>query len=275
MLQNLLQLLLRFSGFWLFILLEGICFSLIISFNQKQGSVFLSSASQVSGGLSKTYSHSREYFKLNRKVEELQKENAKLKSLLFNQNIPIQNNIDTLYNEANEPAYVLRPAEVVSKTNMGNNNTFTLDKGLKDGIKPHMGVISKDGIVGVVTKVSNKFSMVMSVLNRESRISSAIKNRDCHGMLVWENMDPTVMTLESVPKHKTVAVNDTVISSGFSLIFPKGIPIGYVREVKKLSDRNSYEIKVNMQHDFFSLDYVYVIENILKEDFDKLEEQDE
>jgi rod shape-determining protein MreC len=125
-----------------------------------------------------------------------------------------------------------------------------------------MGVISShNGLVGIVRNVSENYAHVISLLHSQTRISCSVKNRSGHGSLIWTNLDPERMTLTAIPKHETIMVGDTVITSGYSTIFPKGIQVGRVEKVDKPAGSNSYHVTVKLFNDLSGIKYAYVVSN--------------
>lgn len=154
------------------------------------------------------------------------------------------------------------PGLIVNNSVNYTNNYITINVGEQDGVKAGMGVISSDGIAGVVTKTSNHYSLVMSLLNQQARISSMLATSNTLGDLVWSSgLKPNVMSLESIPEYVPVSKGDTVITSGYSAIFPKGIPIGVVSSIEEDRDKGFYQIQVLLSTDMHSVKRVYVVEN--------------
>jgi rod shape-determining protein MreC len=157
--------------------------------------------------------------------------------------------------------YSIIPATICNSTFHLANNHITLCKGKREGIEPNMGVISDRGVVGIVRNVSDNYAHVISILHGQTRISCSVLSRDTHGNLVWKSMDPQRMTLESVPKHEYIAIGDTVVTSGYSTIFPKGIKVGRIEKFEVIPGSNSYEITVKLFQNTSSLQHAYVIKN--------------
>lgn len=267
--MNLLQLLTRYGTFLLFLLLETVSFYLVVNYNENQEAIFLSSANRLSGGLNERYDKMLSYFDLDEKIRRIQAENAQLISEL--------ETLRSLYSDLSEIPdtalmYNTIPAKVFNKSTFGNNNWLTLDVGSKSGVKPGMGVINDKGVVGIVRSVSEKFSLVMAVLHRDMRISGAIYNKSSHGLLMWKDTDPRILDLAYVPRHIQLEPGDTIVTSGFSNIFPKDILVGTILSRQVPQGQNFYEIKVELAYDFFDLDYVYVVESLTRGEVIQLEE---
>jgi rod shape-determining protein MreC len=141
------------------------------------------------------------------------------------------------------------------------SNYITLDKGAKDGIKPDMGVVSVRGVVGIVFTVDEHFSVVIPLLNPKSKLSCKLNSGDYYGSLSWDGRDVHYANLEELPNHVEFQKGDTVVTSGFSAIFPPGLPVGTVVEMDNSRDHNFYSLKVKLATDFQRLKNVRVIQN--------------
>lgn len=256
---NVIQLLVQYGAHILFVVLEILCFTLIVNHNNTQKDIFLNSSNIFAGKIEEQRSNLVEYSNLRNLNDSLLRENANL----------IENLISIEYSNENIPAsdtvlsqYSLIPTKIVNSTINLRNNNFTLNKGSREGVHQDMGVVASHiGLIGIVRNVSENFAHVISLLNRQTKISCAVKNRNGHGTLTWENMDPLRMTLESIPKHEKILVGDTVITSGFSTMFPRGILVGTIESYEVPSGSNSYAITVKLFNDLTSVKYAYVIQN--------------
>jgi rod shape-determining protein MreC len=257
---NVIQLIVKYGAHLLFVVLQVICFSLIINYNKAQKDIFVNSSNVFAGKIADQQSKIVQFAKLKNQNDSLMRENANL----------IENIIGIEYSSDNIPAsdstlnqYRLIPTNIINSTINLTNNHFTLNKGSRHGVQADMGVIaSHKGLLGVVRNVSENFAHVISLLHSQTKISCAIKGRKGHGTLMWKNMDPLRMNLESIPKHEFIAVGDTVITSGYSTMFPKGLLVGKVEKFVIPSGSNSYSITVKLFNDLTNAQYAYVIQNI-------------
>jgi rod shape-determining protein MreC len=167
--------------------------------------------------------------------------------------------------------YTFLTARVVNNSINRRNNYLTLNKGSLQGVQAEMGVICPDGIVGIVKDVSEHFSSVISVLHKDSRISTKIKKNGYIGSLMWEGYNAGYAILKDIPKHVKLAVGDTLVTSQFSAIFPEGIMVGVIDKFDS-KPGDFYLIDVKLSTDFDNLSYVYLVTNVLKEEQKKLEE---
>lgn len=271
--SNLLQAFSKLSGFALFLLLEVVCFALIIRFNNYQQQVALSSANKYMGNLSETADELEDYLHLNEEVERLRAEVARLRAQEGN---AMYRDFDSTYASFDTIAqhFIYIDADVVSKTFLGRRNFITLNRGKKHGVEPHMGVVDDLGVVGVVRSASNYHSRVMTIFHPDARISAKLKGTGLFGSLTWdvEEQDYYHMILEDIPAHHTPELGDTVLTSGASILFPPDIMIGKVDDVFKESGASSHHIRVKLRNDLRAIRYAYAIKNLMKDDLSELVE---
>jgi len=151
-------------------------------------------------------------------------------------------------------------------------NYITLNKGKKDGVFSDMGVISDLGLVGIVYESSNNFSTVLPIINRDFRLSVQIKSNRYAGILQWEGDSPLYAMLNEIPFHVDLQEGDTIVTSGFSSIFPEGILVGEI-ESFSLEQGNFYDIRIRLSNDFQRLFHVNIIRNFRQEEQLNLENQ--
>lgn len=262
----------RNYAFVLFLLLEGIALTLLFSHNSYQRSKYLNSSNRITGNIYQTYNSVIQYFQLASVNKKLAKENAELRTMLENQST-IVNAVDSVFASPEEidTLYRFIPARIINNSVNHPFNYFTLNKGRDDGVKSDQGVISPDGIVGVVTHVSQSYAVGLSVLNSRWSISAMLQKNGYFGSLIWRDGDYTLADLTEIPLHVDVAPGDTIVTSGYSSVFPKGILIGTVEDFTRPDGENYYNIKVKLSTDFKALSYVEVIENEDKPEVEELE----
>ncbi|HZV70563.1 MAG TPA: rod shape-determining protein MreC [Saprospiraceae bacterium] len=260
--NNLLLFIFRYSAFLLFVLLEIVALVLIVRYNEDQRAIFLNSSAVFSGKLYKMADNAYKYGHLKVIADSLANENAQLKTELFNMERTFQH-----FSEGEKPldSCILEPFRIISASVINNsinqrNNHFTIDRGSLDGIHSGMGVISPHGIAGIVDEVGDHYSTAISLLHSAARISAAIKRNNFFGSLVWREINPAYMILEAIPRQADIRVNDTIITSGYSFIYPRGIFIGTVSRFWTEGGSNYYTIEVRLQEDISRLDRVYVVD---------------
>ena len=255
--RNLLLFFAKYGSSFLFILLEILCFYLIVNFNQSQRSIFLYSSNVITGKLYQEKQKVTDVFRLSDEVDSLRQENAVLlRRVLYYEGYGNPPTIDT-----SKFAYDLIPARVINQSINSRNNYMTINKGSNDGIAMDMGLISHDGLLGIIDNVNTKYARAISMLNSNIRISASIKNTGYFGNLLWRNNDIERMNLEAVPKHANITVGDSIVTSGYSTIFPANIFIGKIETFDVRKGAANYSITVKLNNDLSQTKYAYVINN--------------
>lgn len=259
-------------AFVLFLLLEGIALTLLFSHNSYQRSKYLNSSNRITGNIYEAYNSVVQYFHLTQVNKDLAEENAELRTLLENQTGIVATD-DSMFisTEETDTLYHFIPARIINNSVNRTFNYFTLNKGREDGIEPDQGVISDGGIVGVVTQVSGAYAVGISVLNSRWSISAMVKKNGYFGSLIWRGENYRVADLTEIPLHVDISPGDSVVTSGYSSIFPEGIMIGTIQDFSRPAGENYYNIKVKLSTDFKALSYVEVIENQNKTEIEELE----
>ncbi len=273
--RALIKFLLKYYYFLLFIVLEFFSLFLVIENNNYQKTLFLNSANVVSGNIYKSINNLTSYLNLRRTNEELAAENTRIYNTLKESYKSNKVSLTEIYDSTYLQQYKVTLAQVINNSVNRQNNYLTIDKGLKQGISPEMAVVSPTGIVGIVKNVSNNFASVISLLNTNLHISAMIKKNGYFGSLIWDGKNNKETTLKDIPNHVKINIGDTIITSGYSTIFPKGKLIGVISDFKQEEGGNFYIIKVKLSTNFNNISYVYVIGNLLKQEQKKLEKTSE
>ncbi len=264
--RNLLFFLVKYGPTFLFIFLQGLCFYLIVNNNDKQESIYVNSSNLFTGYLNQKTQEITNFLSLDEENALLRKDKASLLQQIINSNIEkASSQIDTIDNR-----YNLISSKICSKTLNLRNNYITLCKGALEGIEPGMGVISDRSVVGIVKEVSYHYASVLSILHSQSRISVSLKNKIHHGYILWDTADPQYVNAYAIRKYADISKGDTIVTSGYSIIFPSNLDIGVVEKFEVEAGGETFEIKVKLFDDFNSIDDVYVIKSLLKNEFDSL-----
>jgi rod shape-determining protein MreC len=174
------------------------------------------------------------------------------------------------FNTDSSAIYYFIEARVVHNQISGTENYITLNKGSADGIEKDMGVLTYKGVVGVIMSVSPHFSIVIPVLNAKYKLGCKIKGSDYFGPLVWDGEDSRYTYLGKLPRHATYNIGDTIVTSGYSAVFPGDIPVGTIENFyQQKDDYNS--VRVKLFTDFATLSEVMVVKNMLKNEQEKIE----
>ncbi len=235
---------------------------------------------ELAGKVNLQHDKVEDYFHLKKANEQLAKDNERLRNLL-RQNFETLDTINKIVTDSipfdslgSRRKWLYKMAKVVANTVTTQENYIELSRGYNQQMKKDLGVIDpNNGVVGIVTDVSENFSVVMSLLHKDSKISAKLKKGGDVGMVVWDGKDPNRLTLNDIRKSAKVAKGDTVLTSGFTATFPYGLLIGVVDEVLPDKSTNNYLIKLRSTANFYNLQYVYSIDNLQKEEMNKLLEK--
>lgn len=269
--QKLFYFFYRYRAFLVFILLEVICFGLIVSNNNYQSASFFNSSNYYTGEMLQFTGNVSGYFNLKTVNEELARENAKLHYQLTAEKSKHKDYVPNTSDFARIYKFKYFSAKVINNSTSRFANYLTLDKGYADSLKPGMGVISSRGIVGRVKSCSEHFSTVRSLLHDRWNVSCKIKRANIDGFIKWNGKNPQYADLLFVGRHHKLKVNDTIVTSGYESLFPEGIMVGTIKDFEVDQGKPFYKVNVLLSTDFSTLSYVYLIENNLKLEKDSLE----
>ena len=264
--RNLLAFLAKYNHWFVFILLEVICFVLLFRFNNFQGSVYFSSANAVAGKVYEYNSSVTTFFNMSQSNKKLSERNLILEQQVraLTQYIATHHGDSLAMEQCQKQAlagFKLIPAKVIQSTINREDNLITIDKGKADGIHEDMGVACGTGVVGVVYMASDHYSIVLPVINVNSNISVMIRKRGYFGFLHWKGTPSDIAYVDDVPRHARFALGDYVVTNGYSSIFPPGIMVGKILHVFNSSDGLSYRVQLRLSTDFGKLRRVCVIDN--------------
>lgn len=260
----------RYYFYFLFFLLEGISLSLFFNYNEFQGSVLYSAANSVSGSVNALFRNISEYLSLKKTNKVLIEEMAKLHARLPEAFYKTDANINFFHDTLSGIEYKYIGAKVISNSTNKRNNFLMINKGKLHGIENHMGVIIGNKIVGQVVSVSSHFSWIMSVLNKNSRISAKFKKNNQLVTVEWTGGNYRIGLVKEIPRHVIITKCDTIISSGNSEIFPEGILIGTINDYTIAEEENFNYATILFTTDFNSLGYVEVVVDLMRKEKEEL-----
>lgn len=267
--RKLLDFLVRKRHWFLFLLLEVVSLTLVYRNNAYQRNVMFSSANVVTSHVASVSGYVTSYLNLREINKELLERNGQLEMQL----LELQDRMDDLLADTVSFAgfvsdstvekfpYDFIVADVVSNSVTHLSNYITINKGRKEGVAPDMGVVSVQGVVGIVSTVSDHFAVVIPLLNPKFRLSCKVLGSNYFGSLGWNGRDMRYANLDELPRHVEFQKGDTIVTSGYSAVFPAGIIVGTVNAFEKQHDDNFYSLDVELATDFLSLNRVRVIRN--------------
>jgi len=263
--QRIIYFLIRNKDFILFLSLLFICLSINISYNEYNKSRFLNSSNTLFSHLYNTKFTISKYFNLEYQNKILTEENRKLRLFLYNTN---KKKVDQ-FEKVN---FDVTSVSVIKNSYSYSNNFITIDSGKKDSIDIDNGVISSNGVVGIIDKTTYNYSRFISILNTNFLLNAKFKNSNYFGILSWDGININKVQLKDVPKQAEVSIGDTIVTGGNSLIFPKGIPVGYVDSYKLDNSENYLELEIKLATDMTNIEKLYVLKNNNLREINSLDE---
>jgi len=231
-------------------------------------STFFNSSSWITGNIYETSFSITSYFDLKKENQNLVKENQRLRFLLFNRKDSVSIALDSM-----RMSYTITSGQVIKNSYANQRNYITINKGLKDSVKPDMGVITPEGILGIVENVSNRNATVQSILNDRSNINAKLKNTNHFGSLVWNAENYNTVQLVDIPRLVPLVIGDTVVTGAMSSIFPEDIPIGTIKQFDLDNSKSFWRIDVALFNDMTNVKNVYIVFNKNREEVLELQEK--
>jgi len=265
--RNLLAFISRYQFLFLYLIFLVISFVLMYNNNFYQRSKVVSTTGGITGRFNQYYENFAGFFELKKSNDDLATENARLRSLLKIRTKAIPDSLITI-----ESGLTVRyiSAKVISNSVQFRNNYFMLDKGWRAGIKKDMGVVTMEGVVGIIIDVSENYSSGISLLHKDTRISGRIKKNDQLVNISWDGWNYRLGDISHIPTHVNLIPGDTILTSGNSQIFPEGLMIGTVEYVEDEMENLFKKGKVRFSIDYNRLTYVYVVQNSSREEILRL-----
>ncbi|MAQ00154.1 MAG: rod shape-determining protein MreC [Flavobacteriaceae bacterium] len=265
--QRIIYFLIRNKNFILFLSLLIFSISLNINYNEYNKSKFINSSNFIFSSLYETQYTISKYFNLEYQNKLLVAENTELKEIVYN-----HLRKDSIPEKFKNIGFGVTASSVIKNSYSKSNNFITINKGFRDSIKLDNGVVSSNGVVGVIDKTTSNFSRIISILNTNLLLNAKFKNSNHFGVLSWDGLNINIVQLKDVPKQAKVKIGDTVVTGGNSLIFPKDILIGYVDSFKLDGSENYLELDIKLSVDMTNIENLYIIDNNNISEINKLNE---
>jgi rod shape-determining protein MreC len=275
--HNLFLFIRRYFNFIVLLLLQGFSIYLLVHYNSYHNALASNFMNEITGKVNTQFNKVDYFFQLRKTNEALVQYNEQLRNRL-NENFEKQDSstkivIENILNDTTgrQRKWLYLPTKVVSNSVSAQNNFIVLQRGANQQLKKDAGVVDlNNGVVGIVTDVSENFAVVMSLLHKDSKISVKLKKGGEVGQVIWDGKDPNRLSLIDIRKSARVAKGDTVYSSGFTTTFPYGLMVGTIEEVMQDRSTNNYIIHLKSSANFYNLQHVYAIENLQREEVDQL-----
>ncbi|MDR1881130.1 MAG: rod shape-determining protein MreC [Tannerellaceae bacterium] len=266
--HKLLDFLIRKRHWFLFVLLEIISLTLVYRNNAYQRNIMFGTANVVTAKILSLSGSVNSYLNLREQNRALLERNGALEMDLLMLRDQMEAMIaDTVSFRGFVPdsterfPYDFIMAKVVYNSVTYASNYITLNKGLKDGVSPDMGVISENGVVGIILTVSDYYSVAIPILNPKFRLSCKVLGSNSFGSMSWNGRSTRYANLDELPRHVEFQIGDTIVTSAYSKIFPEGLMVGFVSSFEKQRDDNFYSLKIELTTDFHRLNNVMIIRN--------------
>lgn len=256
----------RHSKWLVFAFFVTISCTLLFNGDPYRRHVFMTSAGRMAATVYKGANNVTSYFDLREINGDLNRRNAELQAEIVRMQETIdrlreQNFTDTLAIDSGVRHFDFIVAHVINNSISHPFNYLTINKGSSDGIKPELGVIDRNGVVGIVSTTGAHSARVISLLNPHFRLSCKIKRSDYFGSLVWDGANPSEALLEELPRHTVFEPGDTIVTSGYSAVFPSGLPVGVIIGADTDRNQNFFTLRVRLLADFTTLGNVQVVIN--------------
>lgn len=240
--------------------------------------MFGNTANRLTGKVNSQYNKVEYYFRLKKTNDSLVKANERLYNMLA-QNYEIPDSIatrqvlDTIKVDSilQFRKFTYINSKVVANSVTSQNNYVVLHSPNVSKMRVNMGVVDpNNGVIGVITEVSGNYAVVMSLLHKDSKLSGKLFKTGETGTVTWDGKDPNLITLSGISKGVKVAKGDSVITSGFSAIYPKGLLLGRIYEIYPEAGTSNYRILLRTAANFHTIEYAYSIDNAQQQEIDRL-----
>ncbi len=266
--RNVLLFIRRFHTFFLFLLLQGLSWWFLASFNRFHQARFLEVSQELTGSVNQRYDRVEDFFQLRAENNRVHALNDSLLNLLSENNLQVDTQQVVRQETTTDSVkrirrYVYRAATVIYNSINEDKNYFQINRGANDGIRENMAVLNSDGAaVGVIVLVSPTFSQAMSLLHVQQRVNASLKKTGDFGTLEWDGIHPDRLLLKGIPKSLFLKIGDTVVTSAYSFNFPPGKVLGQVSALSTDKSTNFHIIDVRPAANFRNLQQVFVVENL-------------
>jgi rod shape-determining protein MreC len=277
--RNIFLFLKKYAILLLFLFLQMISLVMLFSYNDFHQTVYWTLSNDLSGDINERINVVEEFISLKTENENLRAQNALLLEQLSVSNMQpdttsqVENALMIKDSTKVTRQFIYMPAKVLSSSVFLQQNYIMLHRGSDQGIKPNMAVVGIGGLIGTVVYASKNISLVMSLINRDSKVIAVLKKGSGLGEISWDGKNPSILLLSKVPKTINVNKGDSIVTSPYSDRFPPGILIGFVDKVDFDQETNTFRLKVKTAIDFNSVQHAYVVNNLMQPEIDQLKEK--
>jgi rod shape-determining protein MreC len=243
-----------------FLLIEGLSLLLVSRNGAIQRYRLMSGIRNIQSLIWDKGENARYFISLKETNRQLEEENIRLvKELEKYKSFAYKHTSDSVI-QAYNPEFKYIPAIVIKNSTNRRHNYIILDKGEQDGVTQDMGIITPSGVVGYIHSVGKKHSLAVSFLDVDNTITAIIKKSGTFGTFSWNGRNIGEASLREIPIHSTFSIGDTITTSGYSAMYPKGIDLGVIKSSQSVGG-TSFDLTVSLFEDFSNLHYVYIVDN--------------
>jgi rod shape-determining protein MreC len=244
--------------------------------------MFDNTANKITGNIYQRYDNIDYYFHLKKTNDSLAKANERLYNMLkqnylIADSLEVKNVIDSVREDSTmkERRFTYRLAKVVANSVSAQNNYLVLYGDQVSSMRKDMGVVdANNAVVGVITEVSGKYAVVMSVLHKDDfKTSGKLFKTGETGTITWDGESPDRITFSGISKGVKIKTGDSVITSGMSAYYPKGLLIGRVQDIFENKSSSTYRLSLKPAANFHNIEFAYTIDNAQQQEIKKLLEK--
>ncbi len=244
----------------LFIIAETIAISHYAWSNSyTQAKIFVAS-NRVTGGVTGTMHNMTHLFELPGENRRLSERIAQLEAQVDEYEL---NMVDTLAAGEiifDDPAYTYVVGKVVSNSINKHDNFIVIDKGIEDGVREQMALITPSGeMLGYVAGCTERYSASLSMLSASFTTSGKVKGGANYGSISWSGENRYQVSMSELSKYEPINVGDTIVSTGFSNIFPGGVTIGTVASFELNEMQTAYEVDIDLAAQMTAINHVLLV----------------
>ena len=204
----------------------------------------------------------------------VEEENKLLKERIFLLTLQVEkmsamahenSDLKTMLNFKEDTELNILPAKVINKGMHPNLLSVSINVGTADGVKINQPALTSNGVVGKVIEVGSNTCIVQLMSDLNYRLSVKMLPSGATGILQWLHTNYCVVN--EVPKNVKIEIDDTVVTSGFSNIYPGGLPVGKVVAVFDERWSSQKSVHVQIHSDLGGLQYLFVITKEKPNDF--------
>ena len=259
--RNLLLIIIKNKDHFVFIITITLSITLLFNRNDEEMSIIRGFSSDFVSFLSSPMVEIKSLAMVNEENQYLREKNLQLNLQLESILHAADENekLRELLNFKRTTNLNIIPARIINKGIQTNVKSLTIDVGSFDNVFENLAVLTPNGVIGKTIQTGKSSAIVQSISDNNFRLSVRIMPSGAVGILRWHGSN--VCKVYEVQKNVEINIGDRVITSGFSKIYPPKLPVGTVSGV--YDERGSYQkvVNVNIQHDFESIQNVFVIVN--------------